>query len=208
MASSPPRRAGSNAATAKAADPIRKLFRLLQRARRLPMREPEAMTLATSGPRGRPSARIVLLRGLDQRGLAFFTNYRSRKGRELGRRPFAALVFYWPGLGQQVRVEGRVTRLSGEESDVYFASRPRAARLAAWASDQSTAIPDRDTLRRRYASVQARFRGRDVPRPPHWGGYRLVPLAFEFWRSGSHRLHDRLRYARRARGWKVTRLSP
>ena len=172
------------------------------------MREPEAMTLATTGPRGRPSARVVLLRGLDQRGLVFFTNYRSRKGRDLARQPSAALVFYWPALGRQVRVEGRVTRLPAEESDVYFASRPRAARLAAWASNQSSPIADREALRRSYAAVQARFRGRDVPRPPHWGGYRLVPRVFEFWRSGPHRLHERLRFARGPRGWKVTRLAP
>jgi pyridoxamine 5'-phosphate oxidase len=151
---------------------------------------------------------MVLLRGLEPEGLVFFTNYRSRKGRELGRRPAAALLFYWPEVGRQVRVEGRTVRLSARESDDYFASRPRQARLAAWASDQSAGIPARGTLLRRFEAARARFRGRDVPRPPHWGGYRLRPTAFEFWRQRPHRLHERLRYERSARGWRVTMLAP
>ena len=189
-------------------DPHRRLLRLLARARQLSLPEPEAMTLATSGPRGLPSARVVLLRGLDRRGLVFFTNYRSRKGRELEAHRFAALVFYWPELGQQVRVEGRVVRTSARESDAYFATRPRAARLAVWASDQSSTVRDRAALLRRYAAARARYRGGDVPRPSHWGGYRLVPRLFEFWRARPHRLHDRLRFARRPGGWTLSRLAP
>ena len=191
-----------------ATDPHRLLARLLNRARRIGIHEPEAMALATSGGAGRPSARMVLLRGLDARGLLFFTNYRSRKGRELGRRPFAAVVLYWPKLGRQVRVEGRVRRLSALESDAYFASRPRDARLAAWASDQSTPLRSRAVLLARFRQARARYAGRDVPRPAHWGGFRLIPDVIEFWSSRPHRLHDRVRFTRRAGRWRGTRLAP
>src|SRR6185369_8927908 len=178
------------------------------RARRAGLHEPEAMTLATSGRGGRPSARMVLMRGLDARGLAFFTNSRSRKGRELARLPWAAVVFYWPRLRRQVRVEGRIRRLDPAESDAYFATRPREARLAAWASDQSAPISSRAVLQARFRQASARFRGRDVPRPAHWGGYRLVPDAFEFWAARPHRLHDRIRYTRGTKAWRAVRLAP
>ncbi len=189
-------------------DPLQTLVLWLRRAHKAGVPEPDAMTLATAARGGRPSARVVLLRGVDQRGLVFFTNYRSCKGRELVANPRAALVFYWGPIARQVRVEGRVRRLAAAESDLYFDSRPRGARLAAWASEQSTIIPSREHLLRRYRDVQRRFRDRRVPRPPHWGGFRLEPEAIEFWRSRPHRLHDRLRFERRPKGWRVVRLAP
>ena len=191
-----------------AADPLAELERWLRRARRAGLPEPEAMALATADARGRPSVRMVLLRGLDARGLVFFTNYRSRKGAELQRRPHAAVVLYWARLARQVRVEGRVRKLSDRESDAYFASRPRGARLAAWASDQSRAIRSRDALLARYLDLRRRFRGRDVPRPPHWGGYRIEPRAIEFWAGRPHRLHERRLYTRRPGGWRLELLAP
>jgi len=151
---------------------------------------------------------MVLLRGVDARGLLFFTNYGSRKGRELAHRPWAAVAFYWPQLHRQVRVEGRVRRLSAAESDAYFASRPREARLAAWASDQSKPLPSRAVLMARYRAARSRFTGGAVPRPPYWGGFLLVPDAFEFWAGRPHRLHDRVRYTRRAGRWRRERLAP
>jgi len=166
------------------------------------------MALATATRTGRPSARFVLLRGLDDRGLAFFTNYTSRKGVELSGNPRAAAILYWQALGVQVRVEGRVTKLSAEDSDRYFASRPRQARLAAAASNQSRAIRDRSVLLARYRVLARRYARREVPRPAHWGGYRLKPDAIEFWRSRPYRLHDRVRYVRAAQGWKAVRLAP
>jgi len=197
-------------ASAPAADtpPYRLLRRWLRLAHRAGIAEPEAMVLATADRRGSPSARVVLLRGLDPSGLVFFTNYRSRKGRELSARPRAAVVFYWHAIGRQVRAEGPVTRLDSPASDLYFAARPRAARLAAWASPQSRTIPDRGLIERRFRAIRARFRDRDVPRPPHWGGFRLEPRSYEFWRNRPHRLHDRLRYTRRAGTWTVARLAP
>ena len=164
--------------------------------------------LATTNRHGNPSARFVLLRGLDADGLVFFTNYRSRKGRELATRPRAAAVFYWNAIGRQVRVEGRVRRLDAEASDQYFARRPRGAQLAAWASPQSRVIPDPGALLRRYRQAEIRYRGRLVPRPSHWGGFRLEPRSFEFWRNRRHRLHERLLHTRRGDAWVVTRLAP
>jgi pyridoxamine 5'-phosphate oxidase len=166
------------------------------------------MVLATVGRRGHPSARFVLVRGIDPRGLVFFTNYESRKGRELEGHSKAALVFYWSAISRQVRVEGTVRRVSAAESDLYFASRPRGAQLAAWASPQSRVIPSRSYLLRRFQALGRRFKGREVPRPPHWGGFRLEPVAFEFWRSRRYRLHERVRYERRPRGWRLSRLAP
>ena len=202
----PARRRGPSRAAS--IDPLATLARWLRAARRAGVHEPEAMALATVGPRGRPSARMVLVRGLDAQGVVFFTNYRSRKGRELARRPDAALVFYWADAGRQVRVEGTVRRLSGPESDRYFAARPRGARLAAWTSDQSRPIPSRAWLLRRYRAIERRFRGRAVPRPAHWGGYRLEPRAIEFWIARPHRLHERRHYRRRAGRWHATLLAP
>jgi pyridoxamine 5'-phosphate oxidase len=187
---------------------VTQLVRWLRKARQAGVHEPDAMTLATASRRGRPSARMVLLRGLDARGLTFFTNYGSRKGVDLAANPRAAVVFYWQTLGCQIRVEGRVTRLSPRDSDRYFASRPRQAQLAAAASNQSGPIRDRAALLARFRALTRRYAGREVPRPLHWGGFRLKPDAFEFWHSRPYRLHDRIRYERSARSWKSARLAP
>ena len=170
--------------------------------------EPTAMVLATAGSDGRPLARHVLLKQVDRRGFVWFTNYHSTKGRQLAENPWASLVFPWFAIGRQVVVSGQVAMLEPAESDAYFATRDRGAQLGAWASEQSRPIPDRAWLERRVAEFDQRFRGA-VPRPPHWGGYRLDPHAIEFWRSGPARLHDRFRYQRSgAGGWRVERLSP
>ncbi len=168
-----------------------------------------AMTLATVDAQGRPSARTVLLKGLDPRGFIFFTNYQSRKGRELEANPDAALVFYWPELERQVTVAGLVSKVPAAESDVYFHSRPRGSRIAAWASDQSQVVKDRGELEAKWKTFEDRFPGDDVPRPPHWGGYVLDPMRLEFWQGRPNRLHDRFRYTRLAdRSWTLERLSP
>ena len=169
--------------------------------------EPNAMTLATTGAGGRPSARIVLLRQWDSRGFVFFSNYESRKGDELIAHPYAALLFWWGALERQIRIEGTTERILEVESDAYFATRPRGHRLSAWASQQSAAVPDRDTLQRAIAEADARFPG-DVPRPPFWGGYRVVPDRFEFWQGRPNRVHDRIAYERAAGGWTTARLAP
>lgn len=166
-----------------------------------------AMTLATADRGGRPSARVVLLRGFDELGLVFYTNYESRKGSELASRPVAAVVFYWPELEAQIRVEGPVGRVTDAESDAYFVTRPRGHQVGAWASDQSRPVSDRATLETRVREVEGRFPG-VVPRPGHWGGYRIAPTAFEFWRGRTDRVHDRVRYDRTPAGWSVARLSP
>ncbi len=170
--------------------------------------EPAAMTLATVDVRGRPRARIVLLRDAGPDGFTFFTNQASAKGRELAARAEAALVMWWPALHRQVRIEGRVRTVSAREADAYFARRPRGAQLGAWASPQSRVLPSRAALEERLARAAARFAGRDVPRPPYWGGYRLRPRCIEFWQGRPGRLHDRLRYTRRADGWRRERLAP
>jgi pyridoxamine 5'-phosphate oxidase len=168
-----------------------------------------AMTIATATPDGRPSARVVLLRGVDDRGFVFYTNYDSRKAEELDANPRAAAVFHWPALERQVRLEGAVARVEPSESAAYFASRPRGHRLSAWASPQSEPIPDRTFLEARLAEVEARFAPEpDVPLPPFWGGFRLAPEVFEFWMSRPDRLHDRVRYRRDATGWVIERLAP
>jgi pyridoxamine 5'-phosphate oxidase len=166
------------------------------------------MTLATASADGAPSARIVLLRGLDDRGVVFYTNSESRKGRELLANPRAALVLHWEPLGRQVRVEGSVERVDDEESDAYFASRPLPSRLGAWASDQSRPIESREELMQRYAETAERFGDGPIPRPPHWYGFRVVPDAIEFWEHGAHRLHDRMRYTRAGSSWIAERLAP
>jgi len=167
-----------------------------------------AMCLATADAAGKPSARIVLLRGLDSSGLRFYSSYLSRKGRELAENPFAAATFYWPKLTRQVRVEGSVTPLSDEESDAYFDSRPRGHRLGAWASEQSEPIESHDLLEERFAHFEKRFENDDVPRPHSWGGYLLVPSRFEFWSGRPNRMHERVQYTRTAQGWEITLLQP
>lgn len=171
--------------------------------------EANAMTLATADADGHPSARVVLLKEVDDRGFCFFTNYAGRKGRELAVNPWAALCFWWGPLERQVRIEGQVEKLSEAESDDYYHSRPRGARLGAWVSAQSQVIPNRQVLEDRLAQLEAEYADHDPPRPPYWGGYRLVPTAFEFWQGGLHRLHDRLHYTLQPDGsWRLERLSP
>ena len=188
-------------------DPIALLREWLEEARAV-VAEPHAMTLATATPEGRPSARVVLLRGLDERGLTFFTNRTSRKGEELRANPRAAIAIHWWELGRQVRVEGEVEEVPREESTAYWATRPRGSRIAAWASPQSQTLADRDELERRVSEVTDRFGDDDVSLPPFWGGYRLVPESVELWTHRDDRLHDRLRYVREADGWRVERLAP
>jgi pyridoxamine 5'-phosphate oxidase len=168
-----------------------------------------AMTLSTVDKEGRPSARMVLLKGVDERGFIFYTNYQSRKGRELAENPHASLVFYWPELERQVCVAGTVSKVPGAESDAYFRSRPRGSRLAAWASNQSEAISNRATLEEKWAEFERKFPEPEIPRPPHWGGYVLAPARVEFWQGRPNRLHDRFIYARQSNQiWKLERLSP
>jgi pyridoxamine 5'-phosphate oxidase len=169
--------------------------------------EPNAMTVATAGANGRPSARVVLLRQWDARGFVFFTNFDSRKGEELAANPHAALLFWWGALERQVRIEGTVERVLDVESDAYFETRPRGHRLSAWASQQSAVVPDRETLQRAINEADVRFPA-EVPRPPFWGGYRVVPERFEFWQGRPNRVHDRIAYERSDDGWTLARLSP
>jgi pyridoxamine 5'-phosphate oxidase len=191
-----------------AADPVEQLRAWLDQARDAYPEEFTSMTLATADREGRPSARVVLLKGLDERGLVFYTNYDSRKGRELAENPRAALVFYWPAFDRQVRIEGMVERTSREESEAYFLSRPLGSRLGAWASPQSRPIPGREDLERRLREAGERFGG-EVPLPEAWGGYRVRPETVEFWQGRPSRLHDRLRYSLLpGGGWRIERLAP
>ena len=191
-----------------AADPTTQFAAWFAEAQRAGIPEPNAMTLATSSPDGHPSARIVLLKEADARGFVFFTDYRSRKARDLDETWRAALVFFWKELERQVRVIGRVERTSMEESEAYFRSRPAGSRLGAWASVQSSVIPDRAALDRAHADAAALYPGDDIPLPPHWGGYRVRHDEVEFWQGRPLRLHDRLRYCRHGDTWRVERLSP
>jgi pyridoxamine 5'-phosphate oxidase len=171
--------------------------------------QPDAMTLATTTPDGIPSARMVLLKGVDDGGFVFFTNYESRKAQELSENPRAALILYWSAIRRQVRITGRAERLSQPESEEYFRSRPRGSRLAAWASRQSEVIADRSVLEDEYRRLENEYTDADVPLPPFWGGYRVTPDVVEFWKGRENRLHDRLRYTRRRDGsWAVERLAP
>src|SRR5256885_12814928 len=189
-------------------DPLEQFRRWYADAEAAAIRAPQAMTLASATPDGAPSARMVLLKGFDDRGFVFFTGYVSRKAAELDENPRAALLFYWDPLGRQVRIEGAVERVSATESDAYFATRPRGAQVAASASRQSAVLEDRNQLDERVAQLQDEHSGSDVPRPDYWGGYRLLPHTFEFWQHREDRLHDRLRYRRDDGGWVLERLSP
>jgi len=190
-------------------DPLKQFQRWFDEARARVSQLPEAMTLATATTDGKPSARLVLLKQVDERGFVFYTNYRSSKARDLEANPFAALVFYWPQLERQVRVEGTVTRTSAAESDKYFQSRPRDSQIGALASPQSEVIPNRDVLEQRLAELEEEYRGREVARPEHWGGYRLNPERIEFWKGRPGRLHDRFLYELQSDGsWVIKRLAP
>jgi pyridoxamine 5'-phosphate oxidase len=189
-------------------DPIEQFRRWFDEARAFGLAMPEAMTLATSNADGRPSARIVLLHGIDENGFVFHTNYESRKGRELEANPQAALVLYWHPLGRQIRSEGSIERVSEEESARYFRTRPRGGQLGAWASRQSEQIESRDILEERMRGLEREYEGREVPLPPFWGGYRLLPDRIELWQHGEDRLHDRFAYERSGDSWTRSRLSP
>jgi pyridoxamine 5'-phosphate oxidase len=191
-----------------AADPIEQFRRWFDAALDAGLHEPNAMTVATATRDGRPSARVVLLKGFDERGLVFYTNYEGRKGREIEENPRAALLFYWGELERQVRVEGPVSRVPEEESDAYYASRPRGSRLGAWASEQSRTAEGRGVLEGRIRDLEAEYEGREVPRPPFWGGYRVEPEVVEFWQGRENRLHDRIVYRRKDGGWEIQRLQP
>ena len=190
------------------ADPIERFRELFARAAQNAPFDPVAVTLATASLDCRPSARIVLLRRVDERGFAFFTNYQSRKGRELRANPHAAICAYWPWLDEQALVEGPVTVADPDESDEYFAGRPRGSQVGAWASAQSQVLKSRADLEARYHAVDAEYEGRSIPRPPYWGGFRLMPERIEFWRAGTYRLHDRLVYLREGDGWRTEVLYP
>jgi pyridoxamine 5'-phosphate oxidase len=189
------------------ADPITEFLNAKERAEAHQV-DTAPMTLATADIEGQPSARVVLLRGVDARGFTFFTNFNSRKGRELDANPKAALCFHWITLDEQIRVEGYIERISDAESDAYFVSRPRGSQLGAWASDQSQILPSRETLEARYREIERRFAGQAVQRPPFWGGYRVVPHRIEFWYGRPDRLHDRVVYIRENGGWTIERLYP
>jgi pyridoxamine 5'-phosphate oxidase len=189
-------------------EPLEQFRAWFEEARSGGVAMPEAMALATAAPDGAPSARMVLLKGFDERGLVFYTNYESRKGRELAANPHAALLFHWEPLGRQVRIEGGVERVDSAESDAYFQSRPRGSRLGAAASHQSEVLRARAELEARVAALEAEFAAGDVPRPDWWGGYRIEPAVWEFWQHRDDRLHDRFRYRRDGGAWTVERLSP
>jgi pyridoxamine 5'-phosphate oxidase len=192
-----------------ASGPIEQFRNWFDEALAADLHEPNAMTLATATPDGRPSARVVLLKGLDERGFVFYTSYEGRKGGELETNPYCALVFYWGELERQVRVEGRASRVSEDESDEYFGSRPRGSQLGAWASEQSRPVEGRGALEERLRGLEADYEGREVPRPPFWGGYRVEPEVVEFWQGRENRLHDRLVYRRSDNGeWGRERLQP
>ena len=191
-----------------APDPMAQFHRWFAEARAAELHEPNAMALATAEPDGAPSLRMVLLKEADARGFVFFTDYRSRKGRELDANPQTALCFWWGPLERQVRIQGIAERITREESLAYFRQRPRGSRLGAWASRQSAVIEDRAALEARHAELEAQYPDEEIPLPPHWGGFRVVPDTYESWQGRPSRLHDRLRYRRDADRWVLERLSP
>ena len=188
--------------------PLEQFDKWFREALEAEVREVNAMSLATATLEGRPSNRIVLLKGLDETGFVFFTNYHSDKGQMLAANPYAAMTFFWPELERQVRIEGRVEKVGSEESDVYFSKRPWGSRIAALTSEQSTVITHREDLETRYNELADHYRDKDPIRPPHWGGYRLLPESVEFWQGRSNRLHDRLKYIKSGEGWRLVRLAP
>jgi pyridoxamine 5'-phosphate oxidase len=189
-------------------DPFVQFDRWMKEALAAELQEPTAMTLSTVSDKGRPSSRVVLLKGIDANGLVFFTNYESQKGRELTENPFAALSFFWPELERQIRIDGMASKIPADESDEYFASRPFTSRIGAWASDQSKPLTSKAKLITRAAALSAKYATGNVPRPPHWGGFRISPDRFEFWQGRPSRLHDRICYTRVDGDWQTTRLSP
>jgi pyridoxamine 5'-phosphate oxidase len=189
-------------------DPLHWFAQWFKAAQKAGIHNAEAMTLATVTRQGRPAARVVLFKGMTRGGFSFFTNFESPKARELAAHPRAALVFHWDPLERQIRVEGRVVRCTKAESEKYFATRPRISQLGAWASDQSSVIPGRATLEAKLAEAERRFEGVSVPRPPHWGGFIVVPERIEFWQGREFRLHDRTLFTRKGKTWKSVALSP
>jgi pyridoxamine 5'-phosphate oxidase len=189
-------------------DPIAQFKSWFDESLRVEQPDPDAMTLSTASAVGEVSARVVLLRGLDERGFVFFTNYESRKSRELIANPRAALTFYWGSLNRQVRIEGAVEKVARQESEEYFQARPRGSQLGAWASPQSAEIVGRTPLDQMFAEVEQRFKGQTIPCPPFWGGFRLKPVKIEFWQGRENRLHDRILYALGNDGWHISRLAP
>lgn len=190
-------------------DPLEQFKIWFDQALAAQLPEPNAMTVATTRSDGRPSARIVLLKDYDERGFVFYTNYESHKGQQLVENPRAAIVFWWAELERQVRIEGRVEKVSAAESDAYFHSRPKGSQLGAWASNQSQAIDSREVLEQRLQQLKEEYENKEVPRPPHWGGFRVIPAEIEFWQGRPNRLHDRLLYQRSEDGsWSIQRLSP